>query len=455
MSLTPSITPDPLHDVVLDEGVISAPGAHDLREAFHLLESHGATHLCVFFHGGLVAEEAGLKTAHDLMETFTDGGAYPFFFIWRSGLFDAIDGILRPRVQHKAFIEAANRTVKTVALKITETLDTESTLKRVRLTAHSLREAPMTLEELAAFAERFDHAWTKHGGAQLGLTAGELDQLVDAILNVERGIATRGRVFKTTQRAALRLGLGRVFQRLNSGHDHGLYTTVIEELLIAIGVGNLAARIWKKMKDFVDRSFKDEATAGGTLFLDLLCAYWNTRPQLRLTLIGHSAGSIYVQRFIEALDQRPRSAEVPQVEAIFLAAAMSFERMYQGLGVFKRWVRGLRSFELKNTTEGGYWEFPGYNKSLLYFVSGVCEPDSNDDKALVGMRRYWSNTKPYKTPEIRTIADFIGDARTVLSPTDRARPPPPGYRCRATRHGGFPEDPEMKDSLRVMLEGEI
>jgi hypothetical protein len=72
----------------------------------------------------------------------------------------------------------------------------------------------------------------------------------------------RGQLFKTKQCAALRLGLGNGFQRFNSGHGHGRYTTVIEELQIAIGVQNLAVRIWKHMKDFIDWSFEAKATAG-------------------------------------------------------------------------------------------------------------------------------------------------------------------------------------------------
>jgi hypothetical protein len=260
------IQPDPNHDIVLDEGVLSEPGATNLRQAFNLVETQGATHLCIFFHGGLVPQNAGLKTAHELRTTFEEGGAYPFFFIWRSGLLDAIEGILRPKVEHEAFVAAANRAVKTVALKMTATLNAEPTLKRLHLTARSLRETPMTLEQLEAFAEPFDRAWAMQGGAQLGVTAAELDHLVELVLNLEKGVAPRARLFKASQRAALRHGIAKVFQRLNSKHDHGLYTTVIEELLLSIGVGGAAAAIWQEMKNFIDWSFKEKATGARQCF---------------------------------------------------------------------------------------------------------------------------------------------------------------------------------------------
>ena len=124
------IPPNPNYDIVLNEGVLSPPGINDLREAFRLLEAQGASHLCIFFHGGLVPEDAGLKTAHDLLKTFDDGGAYPFFFIWKSGLLDAIKGILKHPVEHKAFVAAANTAVKMVALKITTTIEGRPALER-------------------------------------------------------------------------------------------------------------------------------------------------------------------------------------------------------------------------------------------------------------------------------------------------------------------------------------
>jgi len=39
-------------------------------------------------------------------------------------------------------------------------------------------------------------------------------------------------------------------------------------------------------------------------FSIILLSAWATNPNLRVTLIGHSAGAIYVQRFLEALDAR-------------------------------------------------------------------------------------------------------------------------------------------------------
>ncbi|MFP3656610.1 hypothetical protein SB777_37475, partial [Burkholderia sp. SIMBA_052] len=66
--------------------------------------------------------------------------------------------------------------------------------------------------------------------------------------------------------------------------------------------------------------------------------------QKHAELIGHSAGAIYVQRFIESLDARLAASSPRQVQVILLAAAIAFERMKAGLPALHRRVSGLRLF---------------------------------------------------------------------------------------------------------------
>jgi hypothetical protein len=201
------------------------------------------------------------------------------------------------------------------------------------------------------------------------------------------------------------------------------------------------------MKADIDLAFAPAPRAGGTVFLEKLKKAWTELPNLRVTLIGHSAGAIYVQRFIEALDASfgPQQA----VEVITLAAAISFERMVQGLSALQRRLSAVRVFGLSDRREGGYWEVPFiYNKSLLYIVSSLCEGDPEADKPLLGMRRYWSGLKPYNQHDIKVITKFI-ESRRVWSPTSKTAKP--GYRSNATRHGTFPEDDETNESVCYAL----
>ena len=175
------------------------------------------------------------------------------------------------------------------------------------------------------------------------------------------------------------------------GHDHGIYTTVIEELFIALCIADWArTNVWEPMKKTIDDAFANHPKAGGTVFLEKLKDIWTKRPNLKVTLIAHSAGSIFIQRFIEAMDAS-FGPQPQKVEVITMAAAVSFERMWKGLAQLQKRVSAVRVFGLNAALEGGYWEvFPIYDKSLLFIVCSLCEGDPDADKPLFGMQRYWT-----------------------------------------------------------------
>jgi hypothetical protein len=441
-------SPDPRHDILLQEGMFHGTTAEDLTAAFQDLEQH-SSHLCVFFHGGLVDENSGLTSAHHLADGYTGTGTYPFFFIWRSGLLDTIRALLRKHSRNPAFLLAADYTVRLLADKIASALDQDVLLKvRARR-----KPRARTLEALAAFAEPFDKAWAaRTARVQLGCSSSELDFFVRFLTHADKRRGKRPPpTFVPEKLQGARNPLSRILHRFNSGHDHGLYTTVVEELFIAIGVNDLAGKIWSEMKVLIDDSFKNDPQAGGTVFIDHLCDLWNRKPDFRVTLIGHSAGTIYVQRFLEALDARLPSSSRANVEVAFCAGAMTFERMYQGLAVWLRRVAQLRVFAMDDFREGNYWEVKlVYDKSLLYIVSGLCEVDPDADKPLVGMQRYWARDTYQKERAIQEVIETITSPRSVWSLT--AAKAPPGYRSKATRHGGFPEETQTNLSICYALQ---
>lgn len=434
-----AIPPDRDHDIDLSEGKFDQTTADDLKRAFAQFTASGKNHLCVFFHGGLVPRQSGLQTAHDLIGGYSDAGTYPFFFIWNSGIWSELQEIIEPPQRDPGFVESANRGVAQVAQEMATVLDLSPALKAVARAR--ARGAPLDLPKLAEFAEQFDQPWSKSPGAQLSVSPKQLKAFSALLIARHLGMRRRGGL-PAVKRIELENVLGRVFQRINSGHGHGLYTTVIEELLIALKIAKGAARVWTRMKTEIDDAFKpDPNYYGGSAFLENLVKAWTHNPSLKVTLIGHSAGAIYVQRFVEALDVHFASQPDYQVEVITLAAAVSFARMHEGLAVLKKRASNVRLFGLSDKREGGYWEVPGiYNKSLLYIVCSLCEADPEADKPLVGMRRYWGGNRPYDLPFITQVSEFLqptGTTRTVW-----AQSPPnakPGYQSNAKHHGSGPK----------------
>ncbi len=444
-----SLPPDPDHDVDFADGQLSQKGAEELHAAFARLQSpKESDHVCVFFHGGLVSEADGLKSAHRLFPGYGASGAYPFFFIWRSGILDALDDLLRHHAEDPRFVRAADRALTLVGNKISVALDTGPAL-RARARALPKRPRAASLGDVVAKAQPFDLAWAARKPVQLGVTTQELEDFSQSLVDLEKARPAKERMFRPKDLRGEHGPLWRIFHRLNTGHDHGVSTTIIEELYIALGLNDFAGKeIWGAMKEIIDKAFDQDPLAGGTVFLDEVCKLWKARPTLRLTLLGHSAGSIYVNRFLEALETR-QDCQL-QAEVIFMAAALSFRRMAKALPVWNKRVARLRVFGLSDRLEGGYAEIPGlYNKSLLYLVSALCERNSDADEPLVGMQRYWKDNPPYQTPTIRAVTQFLGETRSVWSPTsDSAKP---GYRSKAKCHGGFPLEVKTNDSVCYTL----
>jgi hypothetical protein len=441
---------DPLHYIDLKEGTFDQTSPGDLDKAFAKLLESGSPDLCVFFHGGLVSRGDALKTAGKLIQGYTQNGAYPFFFIWNSDLLTALQELLKRWQDDPDFIEAANFGVSTVARKIEASLGesrARAGLPR-RMPARGQRLDLKTLEELA---KPYDRAWSRAPGLQLSVSQRDLDVFHEALLQINRARGRRRGLFRVARIQGASNPIARIIQRFNSKHDHGLYTTVIEEICIAIGIDVVGRKIWEQMKTDIDRAFAADPRAGGTVFLEKLKTAWPRLPNLRVTLIGHSAGSIYVQRFIEALDASFGPQSQQTVEVITLVAAMSFERMAQGLTPLQRRLSAVRVFGLSDRREGGYWEVPFiYDKSLLYIVSSLCEGDPEADKPLLGMQRYWSGLKPYNQPYIKEITKFINSRTTaVWSPTSGTAKP--GYRSNAQRHGTFPEEELTNKSVCYAL----
>jgi hypothetical protein len=395
---------------------------------------------------GLVDYDSGLDAATKLLRVYSAGSTYPFFFIWRSGLWQALADLLLPHLNRPTFVKAANRAFDLVASKIEGVLADPALTRRVR-TLRTRSGGTRTLKELAALGEIYDRAWQKRTDVQLSCSSLELDRFADFL--VKPGKRGQGTAFRGANVRGPRNPLFRIIWRLNTHHNHGVYTTIIEELLIALQVGVAAKAVWDEMKRYIDDSFKSEADAGGSAFLDQLALARGKNPNLRLTLIGHSAGSIYVQRFIEELDARFAESPGWKVEVLYMAPAISMARMYSGLEAFRPRVGAFRMFTLTEKAERGYFEVPGYRGSLLNIVSGLCEADPASDKPLLGMQRYWSGTPPYKGADILAVTHLADPKRVAWCPTDIGAS---GWQCGATQHGGFPLDPKMEDSSSYLLE---
>jgi hypothetical protein len=245
-----------------------------------------------------------------------------------------------------------------------------------------------------------------------------------------------------------------VIKRFSRHRDHGLYCTVLEEVFRKLFINGLAW-VYAKIMEGAHRAFEPDPTVyGGTGFLTKLDAYRQTHPDLRVVLIGHSGGGVYIHELLRAAVHMHLDKPF---DVVFLAGAATYENMQDAIGDACDIVPHFRAFGLFDERESGHnvcgkphslCDF--YPRSLLYFVGGVCEPHA--DELIVGMQRHQLNGPKYTNNEERqraTVHAFFKDRdAAVWAPTTGGAD---GRRSGATTHENLPEDPDTLDSLRYIL----
>ncbi len=484
------------------DGVLQTP----LEEVDALIEAICAAPRAVLhFHGGLVDEQAGRNAAQGLLPTYQEAGAYPVFFIWRSGLMEILRGNLREIADEQAFQTLSKWVLKFALGKLREAVgakgaalttpsdrDVFSELDKARDGGEPYAEVqlPPELGELTPEQEA-EVEQRMRADPELQAIGVEIaaSALPEEVRRASKGITVTSRLSERTlmspeivrelqQEAAVPEGekglltsaalarkgakvLRRVISRLRDHTDHGLYPTVVEEVLAEFYLANAGAAIWQMMKkETLDTFAPGDAPRGGSYFLERLgrCLSAGARPSV--TLVGHSTGAVFINNLlgtVSRMREDPASALPADFRfrnIAFLAPACTFEDFAPVLGRHEDLWDELRLFAMTDEAER---KDPLvkvlYPRSLLYFVSGVLETDAAGKrvagKPLVGLRRHYAGTDRKDLPDAtRAVLDYMTPQRSVWSPVDGG----PGLSASAVQHGDFDNDPKVRESLRAMIE---
>jgi len=471
----------------LADGKFKATTPADLDNLFAALQaSPNSNHLVIHFHGGLVSRAAAEGAADKLLSIYERANAYPVFFFWRSDLWTTLTVNLDEIAREDLFRVLVQRLVRLAASAFAAAPGTRTATVPLK----SFREVPSDLKELAAYAAGFNppspaqasvdpsfflaardelhndpglqaevaavaattvpmatvRAATRGGGTVAGPKPTKLSPRVLAQLRREQsGMLEARSIFglATIVTSAVEV-LKNVIARFVKGRDHGLYTTIVEEVLRELYIDNLGGLAWEMMKKDTRDAFGTDPQCGGTAFLARLAQWW--QPGRRITLIGHSTGAIYIGHFLEFMDRA--LPEAARASVAFLAPACTFPFLADRLPLFNARVDQIRVFDLHDGVEHGYWEVPViYPASLLYLVSGLFEPDEVD-MPLVGMERYYSCSGPYARADIAAVTAYL-NGKNVWSVTQNGAP---GWNSAAQKHGGMDLDPDTCASLQVFLQ---
>jgi hypothetical protein len=475
----------------------------DVDALFKHIKKAKKDHLVLYFHGGLVPEARGIETAEKLYSLFSDRvKAHPLFFIWESGGLDVIKNNLSSLADTPLYKELMRALLKFALSKLESLADgrgpgdsvdilndakvqlavkvewdggsaiTPGLQKKLGKLSEQQKEQFEDLLENSLYFQNAAEQVANSLSAEIdgrGLGPDEAAGKANlewfspkalAALQAEVAPAVKGDRGLITTAFLVKSAVGiltRVIGRLIEKTDHGLVCTVTEEILRQLYLDKVGGWVWSEMKQETAEAFAantgltGDLMHGGTYFLYKLNKYISNKanPPLKVSMVGHSAGSIYICHLFEAaLKSLPADFKFHKIA--FLAPGVDFELFDKTLVEHSDRFTEFRMFTMNDDMESKDTLVAlVYPRSLLYFVSGALE--GNVEKPIVGLERFYSGQKPYTSPLFVEVNSFVKSAtqpRVVWSLTSGGQP---GFNCAAEHHGGFAIEPVTQDSLAAYL----
>lgn len=463
------------------------------------ISGNPANGLLIHFHGGLVSQKAGRDIAERLVPRYAEAHTYPVFFVWESGLVESIRNNLQDIRDDKAFQELTKKVsewvlkkiggeIDAVGLKGTpgQVVDERALRKEFDAWFSGRRSAPPVPEKdtpqptpvvkgaasldedqlaedieseldndpdfqdafsrlhAASFATK---AATKGAGAAVPAERVLVDDKALHELFPDQTEATKGLLTWITVAKFVAKVVISVAQRYRHSRAHGMYCTVVEEVLRTAYLSKAGTVVWNQMKNDTAQSFQDDPAACGTAVLDELARLDAAGQRFaRITLVGHSTGAIYICHFLDAAAKRAPNL---QFDVIYLAPAVTYSVFSDMLARHAARIHAFRMFAMSDALESSDSLVPiVYTRSLLYFVSGVLEGAAQADAwvedidaPLVGMRRYVDDEAVFSAGAFPSVDQgrrfLLGAPNRVVWSESLAGD---GLKSSARKHGDFDND---------------
>ncbi len=467
--------------------------------------------LALFFHGGLVDKASGMTNAQQLLGPYSlanhpnekAGNAYPYFFVWESGLLETLQHNLPGIVSEAIFqrlrdiiggkaqsvlgapapAQAMAFRAPTLMGNIPANAARAVSSQDVSDVEEAVENDPIINAEKRRIAQSARPPATALAEA-VGTTPRQVltspatllsPEIVGAIVAEEAHKdavtpQTATELMSPLSFGTLALAAGsvlmRIVQRYAAGRNHNFHNTVVEEIFRQYYVANVGWAVWNEMKVETAEAFEGDAEHNvGTAIIGQLVRFYEMGAdpkQARITLLGHSTGAVYICNFLAAMDQALASKDYAsqiKFDVIFMAPAVRVDLFAATIAAHGHLIRNFRSFEMSDDLEAAEIllqvdgaspavnELLGqvYTSSLLYFISGALE-DPNDDTPIDGMQRFFMRKgafAPGTFADIDALWNFYASRSNavITSDTSALNPQPPlGQRCTSHHHGGFPSD---------------
>ena len=465
--------------------------AEDVDKIISKLKGNTTTNVLLYFHGGLVNAKSGMETAERITSLALKGNkVYPIAFVWETGLVETVGANLKELYQTELFKKILTKALKIAAKKLginipgaglsrgTGQLTDADVLKEL--------EKQVPFENMAVTRSRSANDTNDllllesqlQTEVQLEVNSdSEMKELIAAEktptekLNLDPqlidgdmpGVRTRGLVSTGKLVKALATVIFKTVKRFIQKRDHGFYPTVVEEIFREVYIANIGAWFWKQMKDKAAEmwlpntttSSNDLSQHAGTYLLRSLQDYGDAiGKNIRLDLVGHSAGSIAVAELLNVLKDYPR-LEVRNV--VYFAPAITSKLFNEKVVANKNRFKSFRMFTMSDEYEKKDHLVPYvYTRSLLYFISGCLENGGKEsDEYVLGLARHMKDEPPYSNvPLLESVRNFLTPIAKTCVMSVTAQGEPEGSESASETHGGFDDDEGTLKSLMFILNAE-
>lgn len=241
--------------------------------------------------------------------------------------------------------------------------------------------------------------------------------------------------------------LRRTIRRFATGRGHGVYPTVVEEVLREFYAAAVLKPLWAIVKQRALGAFGSDG--GASIFMAELARQEPPEWRPRVTLVAHGAGSIAACHWLRAA--AGQAADTARVDLVLLAPACTTALMAATIAHAGSRIGGIRQFGLSDAVECRDALVPGvYPRSLLYLVSGVLEAEA--DTPLLGMERFFRDPRRQIDADrapLAAVESFFADRQSPLvwSVADEGG----GGASAAGRHDGFDRDAATLASVSHLL----
>jgi hypothetical protein len=490
----------PSHSVVLRAGrfdVENGSSAATLDEFVSTLDKSPPGRLVIYFHGGLVDLDAGKAGAAELKGEFAGIDAASLFVVWESGWDEVLAQRLPAIFDEAIFKRLLRRVTQFFKGKIDKErspdgnkgvgalpLDREDRIQSELdkgqagepmfggdlpddipdLTPDEQREIERQIQidgQLRILATEIasDRTPSSEGTAKSVIARGSTKTLMtpevlDEIAPLEKPGAKGGVLSLVMLAKHVTFVVAGVISRFRNGRDHGVYLTIVEEVLREFYVRNAGKFLWDGMKEEIDQAFGVAADCGGAALIDALrrlapkLATADGKP--KVTVIGHSAGAIYASRLVQEIEKAKLPADL-KVNVVLIAPACTFKVFRETVMSASNRIAGLRIFGMGDERERrNALVQVVYPASLLYFVSGVIEDER--DMPLLGMQRFYGAA--YEGDGFPDLA-FVRQYNPLTLKHAYAWAEATGFdgaNCDMSTHGNWPQAQETLKSIRHVVQ---